>query len=224
MLRAYALADLFSANLAEPIFGIFLTTTSGHLCGYSPPANASAPSPASMRKLAVLCALTWRVHSAGFARSNLSRSASTQNSASTDDLAAQAAKSARIRPLPILGQTLDDQGTLSGFAAKGEDRVVSLGFVGEGLLVGVVGAEMASAAHGNHSVRSTVERSAESDDDEASDAGTEHEDTGHSAQDLAWKAEQEARDLGTILGVKADALAEFLREELGGFKMPKELE
>ncbi|MCJ1420870.1 hypothetical protein MMC32_007229 [Xylographa parallela] len=224
MLRTGALSALFTENLDDGVKGIFVSTVGGNII-----AKDAVTSNRKVKRACALGALTWRVN---------------RSLALGDD----PTQIARVQSLKTMNTEVTSANMLKSIVVDLEGEMVAIEYIKEGLLVGVFGQKMkkkvdtkvdntgkidAGKAE-NERVDDVGEADGVGDAEEADNNG--EADTG--GNDMSRKtslSHSEASELGGDtndkgesewhdIKVKAEATAEYLRDELHDFKMPAGLE
>ena len=143
------------------------------------------------------------------------------------DAPAAVARPLRIQPLAVLRLVRSSDGRLRTLAVEVGGRKCVLEQVREGLLVGALGPEKGKRDEGQQIEEGEKDREDGEDTSEGSNDGNEgsgdaRNGQGDEQERTAQDEKETARRVRALM-LKAAAMAEFLREELGEFKMPQEL-
>ncbi|MCJ1282450.1 hypothetical protein MMC26_001773 [Xylographa opegraphella] len=221
MLRTGALSALFTENLDHVAKGIFITTVGGNIIAK----DAVTPN-RKVKRACALGALTWRVN---------------RSLALGDD----PAQHARVQSLKTMNTEVTTTNMLKSMVVDLEGEMVAIEYIKEGLLVGVFGEKIEKKVDTKaddtgklDAGKADTERVDDPKEDDAAEDVGPNADIDTAGSDMSTKSPQnqsEARPTGGDTGdegepewhdikVKAEATAEYLRDELRDFKMPAGLE
>ncbi|MCJ1380061.1 hypothetical protein MMC17_003164 [Xylographa soralifera] len=224
MLRTGALSALFTDNLDDAVKGIFVSTLGGNII-----AKDAVTSNPKVKRACALGALTWRVN---------------RSLALGDD----PTQTARMQSLKTMNTEVTSTNRLKSMIVDLEGEMVAIEYVKEGLLVGVIGEKINKKVETNvddtgkiGTGKADTERGDEAGEaDGAGDAGKadSNGDADVAGKATSTKSLQSQGDINESGGDtneegkpewqdiknKAEATAEYLRDELHSFKMPAGLE
>ena len=127
-----------------------------------------------------------------------------------------------MQPLTVLRQVRHAGGELRTLAVEIEGRECVLEELMEGLVIGVLGPERREGG-GEEEKGEDADENGEAGSDEEARSPANPDTDGESESASTESEEKEKAKRVHALTLKAQALAEYLREELRGFKMPPEL-
>ncbi|MCJ1430911.1 hypothetical protein MMC27_000261 [Xylographa pallens] len=218
MLRTGALSALLTENLDDAVKGIFVSTVGGNII-----AKDAVTSNRKVKRACALGALTWRVN---------------RSLALGDD----PTQIARVQSLKTMNTEVTSTNMLKSMIVELEGEMVAIEYVKEGLLVGVFGEKIkkmvdtkvddTGKVDAGKAEIGRVDGAGKADgageagevDTGGNDMSTKSSPSHSEASESGGATNDEGESEWHDIKVKAEATAEYLKDELHNFKMPAGLE